>query len=73
MPASSWPSVSENSTLVDLLSFRASQPGKAPDDAVFTFLEAGEGTGETVTFASLDRRARSIPAAAQTNGPSTAS
>src|SRR5262245_54969000 len=62
MPAYSLSSLSEHSTLVDLLALRASLPGQAPDDAVFTFLESGEGAGETVTFASLDRRARSIAA-----------
>src|SRR5215471_12733314 len=62
MPAYSLSSVSEHSTLVDLLAFRASQPGQAPDEAVFTFLETGDGASETVTYASLDRRARSIAA-----------
>src|SRR5262249_12144635 len=60
MPAYSLSSLSEHSTLVDLLTFRASQPGPASDDVILTFLEAGEGAGETVTLASLDRRARSI-------------
>src|SRR5215831_4938987 len=62
MPAYSLSSLLEHSTLVDLLALRASQPGRAPDGAVFTFLEAGEGAGETMTFASLDQSARSIAA-----------
>src|SRR5579864_5791515 len=62
MPAYPLSSLSGCSTLVDLLAFRASQPGQAPDEVVFTFLETGEGAGETMTFASLDRRARSIAA-----------
>jgi amino acid adenylation domain-containing protein len=62
MPAYSLSSLSEHSTLVDLLTFQASQPGQSPDNPVFTFLETGDGAGETLTFASLDRRARSIAA-----------
>src|SRR4029077_9744692 len=62
MPAYSLSCLSEHSTLIDLLAFRESQPTQSPDDAVFTFLETGEGDGETLTFASLDMRARSIAA-----------
>lgn len=62
MPAYSLSSLSEYSTLVDLLTFRASQPGQSPDNPVFSFLETGDGASETVTLTSLDRRARSIAA-----------
>ncbi|MBF0521106.1 MAG: fatty acyl-AMP ligase [Nitrospirae bacterium] len=45
------------STLVDLLRFRVN---KHPDRVAYTFLPDGEGNGISLTYAELDKKARSI-------------
>src|SRR5262245_11417695 len=46
-------------SLVDVLRFRAEA---APSRAAYTFLEEGRSEGATITYAELDRRARSLAA-----------
>jgi len=52
-------------TLLELLSFRASPQSGSADKMAFSFLDDGENVSDTLTFAQLDCRARSLAAQLQ--------
>src|ERR1043165_10103004 len=52
----------ETATLIDVLRVQAAARG---DDVLYRFLDDGERAGSSMTFASVDRRARQIGAALQ--------
>jgi len=54
--------LAQSATLVDILSWRAMHQ---PDQQVYTFLIDGEAKEESITYAQLDQRARSIAATLQ--------